>query len=96
MAERKSSEIESALLKKGFDRRDGSKHTIFTYSHQNLTTPIYTKLSRGSGYKSIGDSLLGQMSKQVRLTNQNFLRFIDCPMSAEEYKNALRSSGFLK
>ena len=96
MAERKSSDIESALMKKGFEKRDGAKHTIFTYRHQGLTTPIFIKLSRGSGYKNIGDSLLAQISKQVRLTKQHFLRLVDCPMSAEEYKNVLRSSGFIQ
>jgi hypothetical protein len=96
MAEQESSKIEAALLKKGFSKREGAKHTILTFTHQGLTTPIYTKLSRGSGYKKVGDSLLSLMSKQTRLNKMQFLALIDCTISGQDYLDILHSSGFIK
>ena len=83
----------SSLIKKGFVQQDGYKdHYFFTYYTKNgKKTDIFTKLSRGSSYKTIGDPLLASMAKQCRLDKKNFLNLIDCPLDRDAYENILTS-----
>lgn len=40
-------------------------------------------LSHGSAYKTIGDSLLARMAKQLKLTRAELLALVDCSIDAE-------------
>ena len=86
-------QIETSLSKKGFVLKQ-SHHRFYTLYIDGKRTSIRTRLSHGA--KEYDDHLLGQMSKQVKLTKEQVLELIDCPMSEERYKEILIDSGFVK
>lgn len=84
-------EINSKLQKKGFVKED-TDHHCFYYVHNGKKTSIWTKTSFGS-HKDIGDSLILKMARQVRLKKPEFMKLIECTLSAEEYKRILIQNG---
>ena len=90
MTTRDRKDIESALVKKGFDKDDTHHHCFIYKTIAGQITDIRTRTSHGSGHKTIGDPLLGQMAKQVRLTKSQFLELVDCPMDRVTYEGAVR------
>jgi len=48
-------------------------------------TAIHTKQSPSAKNDDIGNSLLGLMARQARLSKKDFVDLIDCPMSKEDY-----------
>lgn len=81
----KRDDVESSLSKKGFTEQAGGDHRYFRLFYDGKNTGIYTKTSRGTGYKSLGDGLVSSMAKQLKLPTRDFVRLIDCSMSREEY-----------
>ena len=82
--------IESSLRKKGFIE-GGGDHKYFYHEFNGKRTGPYTFTSRGSKYKSYGDSLLKVMKKHLRLdTLQQIHGLLTCPMDKEEYITILR------
>lgn len=89
MTTRERKDIEAALERKGFVA-DDTHHTIFVYwSVDGKKTPIRTRTSHGSSHKTIGDSLLSQMAKQVKLTNKKFLELVDCTLDQVGYEKEI-------
>ena len=89
---RKAKDIQKALLKKGFTEREGDHH-FFDYYHRNKKTRVVTKLSHSS--KEVSDGLLGAMARQIGLTGPEFRAYIDCTLSAENYKALLLERGLI-
>jgi hypothetical protein len=90
--------IRSALEKKGFEHDTGGKsrdHDVYFFVHAGKRQPIGTKLSRGTGYKTIGDPLLSQIRRQLKLSSQQFGDFVDCPLTAEQYAEILINQGLV-
>ncbi|MEZ5339344.1 MAG: hypothetical protein R3F46_13925 [bacterium] len=58
-----------------------------------MKTGISTFISHGT--KDYGDSLLASMSRQLHLSKQELLDFIDCRMSGADYLLLLRERGHL-
>lgn len=89
MPTRKLRDIHSALARKGFQKKMGD-HNFFIYHRlsDNKKTSVFTKTSHGSS--EIGDSLLGKMATQCRLSKADFLDLIDCPLEREPYESKLR------
>ncbi len=56
-------------------------------------TEIFTKMSHGRA--EIGVDLIARMARQCRLSKDEFLRLIDCPMTESEYVETLESRGHL-
>jgi len=84
--DRKRDDIVSALTRKGF-KKEGGDHEYFIYWNLDGKKTIKkTKVSRGSSYKTIGDDLLGKMSKQVGLTKKLFLELVDCTLDQSGYE----------
>lgn len=48
-----------------------------------------TKTSHGST-KDLGDSLLKEMARQLRISKVQFLDLVDCPMNREQYQQLLQ------
>ena len=94
MAQRDRKTIDRALKKKGFEKTSGD-HSFYTLEVDGKRTPIFTKLSRGSGYKVYGDSLLGLMARQLKVSKGDLLDLIDCPLSGEMYVEKLRDARLL-
>lgn len=89
-------QIRSALTSKGFELVDGRDHEVLTYKVDGLTRAIWTKLSRGTGYKVYRDTLLRDMKEQLKVTRQQLDRLIECDMKQPEYTEHLRSRGFIR
>ncbi len=85
--------LEKALLSKGF-QKDNTHHKMLWFHVEGKKTAIRTRISHD--VKDYGNSLLGEMSKQVRLPRKKFTDLIDCPMSREDYIGHLRSAGVLE
>ena len=78
----KTKKIEASLQKKGFEVREGAKHKICTLYIGGLKTSIHTFISRG--VPQYGDSLVGKMRKQLKLSPKEFEGVIACPISKED------------
>jgi len=87
---REARDVEAALQKKGFKRREG-KDAYYHLYVDGKKTPIFTKISHGE--KEIHDGLLGAMSRQMQLSKRQFGDFVDCPLTMEAYILLLRQSG---
>lgn len=89
--QRTRQQIMSSLGKKGFTETDSYRdHYYFMYYTQSgKKTRIITKLSRGTHYKSIGNSLLNMMAKECKLNKNDFMDLIDCPLSRADYEKKL-------
>lgn len=87
--------VETALKRKGFTLEPGD-HRYYRLYVGAKKTAICTKVSMGSGYKTLGDQLVSAMATQLKLTNKEFHRLVDCDMSGEEYLKAMRDRGHVK
>lgn len=88
-------DVESSLSKKGFREQAGGDHRYFRLFYGDKDTGIYTKTSRGTGYKSLGNDLVSKMAKQLKLRTGDFVRLIDCSMTYEGYVAPLLEKGEL-
>jgi hypothetical protein len=87
--------IERSLRKKGFIEV-GGRHKYFYHEVKGKRTGAYAYTSRGSGYKTYGDSLLKAMRIELRLDSLNQVKFLlECPMDSEGYNNILREKGVI-
>lgn len=85
--------LEKALVRKGFEK-DNTHHKMLWFHVDGKKTAIRTRISHDG--KDYGDSLLGEMSKQVRLPRKKFTDLIECPMSVADYVGHLRNAGVLE
>ena len=92
MVARSAKLILRSLQKKGFVVRTGH-HFMLALHVDGLYKGINTYISHGR--KDYGDSLLASMSKQLHLSKQELLSFIDCQMSGDDYLNLMRERGQL-
>lgn len=86
-----SRKVEKSLKKKGFKNRD-SHHKIFEFYYENKLV-AWTKLSHNG--QDIGDNLISAMSRQCKLTKNDFVDLIKCPLSQEVYTEKLEEQGLL-
>ena len=95
---RSKEKIRESLLKKGFREKHAKKGADHVYLHLfagENPTAIYTKLSHGAKIAEYGDSLLGLMSRQLKLSKPQLLDLIDCPMDREQYLKTLVGTGHI-
>lgn len=92
----KRKKIKKSLLQKGFKESEGGNHTKYFFYYNGKKTSVFTFLSRGSGYKNYGKELLGQMSKQLKLTNSQFDELIKCPLKEKDYIQILKQRNILR
>jgi hypothetical protein len=87
---RKGREIASALLKKGWRRERDGNHTWYTFLiRDGAEFSVHTLMSHNISGKTVSRSLMARMAKQLHLTNRQFLNFIDCRLSEEDYRKLL-------
>ena len=92
MPEKRDS-IDAALKSKGFEKLKKKDHNRYNLVIDGKITHIGTKMSTGSNYKIIGDNLLIQMYKQLRMNNKDeFRRYIGCKYSYDAYVENLRKN----
>ena len=75
-------QIESSLSKKGFVMRE-TDHRIYTFKYNEKETSLKTKISKGSGYKDYGISLLDAMKRTLKLPLKSLKGLIECPLDEE-------------
>jgi hypothetical protein len=91
------SRIVASLTGKGFSLEAGERdHDFLLFKHRGQTRGIFTKVSRGTGYKEYGDELLGRMCRQLQLTRKQLDQLIECTMNEPDYVQALRSRGVIR
>lgn len=90
--QRAKQDIERALLRKGFVQDERHHHYFIYVALDGLRTAVRTHTSHGSS-KSIGQPLLGQMSRQCGLEVPQSLALVDCPLGRGEYEGLLRERG---
>lgn len=83
-------EIDASLCKKGFERNDKSDHIRYILYVDGLKTGIMTKISHGEN--EIGDGLITAMSRQLKLSKNQFQDLVKCPLSKEAYKQILQDA----
>ena len=79
---RKGRDIDAALRQKGFWRDKSGDHFFYFYGN----TKIKTKMSHGAMGDSIGADLIARMSRQLRLSKEQFLDLVDCTLDADGYR----------
>ncbi len=93
MNQRKRDDVVAALAKKGFIQSNND-HMKLTYVNSvGKKTQVWTKISRGSSHRDITVSNLSRMASQCKLSNSDFERLLDCPLSRENYEDMLVSQG---
>jgi predicted RNA binding protein YcfA (HicA-like mRNA interferase family) len=86
-------EVDAALLRKGFVKRQGD-HAYYHFKYRGCDVGVSTKISHGE--KEIGPGLSKRMRAQMRLeTNADFGRFVDCPLTFGEYVALLKRLGII-
>ena len=79
------------LLKKGFSEFPKGDHIVLEYWVDGKII-AHTKLSHGSK-KDLDSYLIRQMSTQCKLTKKEFADLVNCPLSAEAYRDKLQEKG---
>lgn len=82
------SDIEKALKAKGFILRDrpGDDHRYYDYNTKaGLKSTVFTKVSLGSKYKTLDDSLVAKMAKQLKLSKREFENYVQCTLTHDQY-----------
>ena len=86
----KAKDLERALPKKGFQKREGGSHTQYFFYYKSKKTSIRVSISRGSGSVYSND-LIGYVRKQMELSNNQQLElFVECTLTEEKYVEHLQ------
>lgn len=93
MSELRVSRITNALRQKGFEGY-GSHHFMYWLVVRGRKTAIRTRISHGE--RKLDDWLLRQMAKQLHLSKQELLEFIDCRIDGEQYIKLMIERGHLR
>ena len=83
-------DIDWALRRKGFKKEDGDHSYYIYWNTAGKKTMKKTKMSRGSSYKTIDDSLLGAMARQIGLKKKDFLDLVDCTLNQVGYEKIIQ------
>ena len=87
--------VETALLAKGFSRRDTHHAYLHYYTESGEKTPVWTKTSHGRPGADIDRRLFSRMAGQCKLAADEFRDLVECPMSREAYERRLCDSGLI-
>lgn len=93
MASYKTSQFRQALEKKGFII-DQTHHEMYWYFLDDKKTSLKTRISHSE--KEYDDFLLSERKKQLHLSKSDFKLFVECPLTAEQYKKILLDSKIVK
>jgi predicted RNA binding protein YcfA (HicA-like mRNA interferase family) len=93
LSTKKTSDIEKALLQKGF-KRDNTHHHMYWLHAKGKKTGIRTRLSHGK--EEYSDKLLAMMAKQLKIMKKQFDSFVECSLTGEQYIQLLIDEGKIK
>ena len=88
--------IRKGLKEKGFVEVSKKKDHDFYYLYvEGKKRSIFTKLSRGSGFRDYSDGLVRDVYRQIGLSKEDFLRYLDCSLTLDRYIQMLREQNRL-
>jgi hypothetical protein len=90
---RPKTKVISGLTSKGFLESSGDHVMLVYYTRDGRKTRIRTKASHTPKMKDIPDNLLSQMAKQCKLTKEEFLGVVDCPIKRDTLEALLAERG---
>lgn len=93
MSTHKTSDIEQALMSKGF-KKVNTHHEMYWLHVGSKKTSIRTRVSNGE--REYGDKLLSIMARQVHLSRSLLDDLIECPLTSSAYLEELRIKGILR
>lgn len=89
--------IRRGLLAKGFVEVTKKKDHDFYYLHvEGRKTSVFTRLSRGTDSKDYSDALVSKVHRQIGLTKQEFLTYLDCSLTLDNYLGRLHQQKRIK
>ena len=88
----KAKDVEKALLKKGF-RKDNKDHRRFRLWVDGVMRKVNTMTSHNS--QEIGHNLQTMMAMQMYLTKNEFLIFVSCQMTEQDYIERLKAKDII-
>ncbi|BAD84560.1 hypothetical protein TK0371 [Thermococcus kodakarensis KOD1] len=92
----KARDVQRALEKKGFQKKEGGRHTKYILYVEGKKTRVITVFSRGRDKKELGNDLLRRIKKQLHLEEDDmFQDFVECPLTYEDYLSVLRQKGVI-
>jgi hypothetical protein len=88
---RSGRQTDTALCKKGFRKVLSGKHIqYFLFARPGEPElDIRTMISHGMMGSALSADLMNKMARQLHLTKAQFLDFIDCRMSEEDYRKKI-------
>lgn len=93
MNPRKRDVVVKALIRKGFQRSDTDHVKLYYINSSGKKTRVWTKASHGAKQSEISPSNLRKMAKQYRLSDMDFEKLIDYPLSRKKYEDMLITAG---
>ena len=78
----KTREIESALMKKGFQEYKTKHHKYYIWQNDQKKTVIQTFISHGK--HEYNGSVLSSLRKQLHLKNNQFDAFVQCSLTKKD------------
>ncbi len=81
-------EMLDGKLEMRLDERRDHRYYEFFFDGQWV---LQTKVSTGTGYRDVGDSLIGKMTKQLLVNRRQFADLVNCPMTYDDYVRHLRA-----
>lgn len=73
-----------------YQREEGRDHAVYTLVLSGRQFG-WTKISRGSGYRTLDDVVLGKIARQVSLQLSQLKAAIECTINWPEYATILKS-----
>lgn len=92
MASLNANKTRQSLLKKGFKKYEGDHHFFLYFYDGKLVAK--TKVSHND--QDIGDGLISKMYKQCKVSKNQFLDLINCPLDEAGYIDILKNQGLLQ
>lgn len=86
----KASDVESALLRKGFAKKNKKDRRFIYYKLDGTKGIQSTMISHGA--TEISDNLIGKMAIQLDLSTANFKKLVECTMDQKEYEKKVYRS----
>jgi hypothetical protein len=90
----KSRDVKKALTAKGFEEDEERDHLYYFLQYEGKKTAIFTKISHS--VTEISDRLCSLMARQIKLTNSQFRKLVDCSLKHEAYIRHLVEEKYLQ
>lgn len=91
--ELKQQAVEKSLKAKGFVQEDGHHRYFVYYTIDGLKSSISTRTSHGN--RDLNGYLISNMARQVKLSKDQFLDLVRCPLGRDDYERLLREGDHL-